>query len=94
LAGSFLLLIVFVLLAAASVAVFMLWRGAGTVRPEVRRLVDELVQYALRTEGMTKNTARAVIDPQLEIVGRWVRLKTTALALIGREPASREPPQA
>jgi hypothetical protein len=92
LAGSFLVLLAFVLLAIGAVVTFMLWRGIGTARPEVRRLMLLLEEQAAKAEVITKDTSRAVIEPQVAIVSRLVAVRTTVAALIGRDGGSHDRP--
>ncbi len=92
LAGSFLALIAFAMLAIAVVIVYMLWRGAAMVRPEARRLVGEVESRAAGAEGIARDTARAVIEPQVALATRWVGLKTTVRTLVGLSDRGGSPP--
>lgn len=92
-AGSFLLLVAFLIMAVIAVALFMLWRGLLAAEPEVRQLVRQLADYVRQTESITHETAQSVLRPQISIASTWVGLKAGARALAARAPRSAgEPP--
>ncbi len=88
LAGSFLLLVAFLLLAVSAVVLFMLWRGLAVVRPELVRLVREAGRYVREADVAARQTLHAVITPQIRIASSWVGLKAGARALVGRADRS------
>jgi len=89
-AGSLIVLVAFVLLVAASAALFMVWRGLLRARAEVGPLALRARELARETEDTTAGAAHAVLGPQIRAASAWAGLKAAARALArSRAPTPR-----
>jgi hypothetical protein len=82
-AEGFLILLVFLVLCAATVVLYMLWRGLLVARREGPAYVWRVLEYVGAAEAQARNTAHTSLDPQIRIVSGWAGAKAAARALIG-----------
>ena len=85
-AGAFLMLVAFVLLVIAAVALHLVWRaliaGRGNA-PEAMGLLDT---YAQQIQAGTVSTTRAAIEPQVAVASRWAGLKAGLRTIVFGPP--------
>jgi hypothetical protein len=83
-AGSFLLLLLFLVLLSAAVGLVVVARYLRLARRELPGLMARAEGYALTVEETTHTTAEAVVEPQIRVASAWAGLKAGARALLGR----------
>jgi len=86
-AGSVLLLLAFLLLVAAIVALYMLWRGLRMARSEVATLAPRVVDYAVRTETGVDEGSATMLEPQIRAISAWAGIRAGVRALVTGAPS-------
>jgi len=87
-AGSFLLLLAFLLLALAITGAFMLWRGLRVARRELPSVAARAATHVSRAERATQDTAVSVVEPQIRVASAWRGLVAGSRALVGLDRPS------
>lgn len=87
-AGSFLLLLAFIGMALLTVGAFMLFRGLQQVRRAAPERIGVASGLAASAAARTRETAAAVVAPQVRIASAWTGVRAGARALLsGRAQA-------
>lgn len=91
-AGSYILLMAFVGLVLMSTALFMVWRGLLAARRATPRGMAVVRDIASQAGDRTRDTAAAVIAPQIRLSSAWAGLKAGARVLVrGAKPPGPAP---
>lgn len=81
-AGSFLLLLAFIFMAFLTVAAFMLFRGLQQVRRAAPERIGVAAGLASSAAARTRETATAVVSPQVRLASAWAGVRAGARALL------------
>jgi hypothetical protein len=106
LSASLILAGVFLVLVLCTVLAFLLARGLGAARRGAPQRLELATRYALGAARQSRQTALAVIEPQVRVMSAWAGIRAGARALLAggtkppeagepaASPANEEPPQA
>lgn len=81
-AGSYILLMAFVALVLMSTALFMAWRGLMEARRATPGGMAVVRDLATQAGTSTRDTAAAVVAPQIRLSSAWAGLKAGARVLV------------
>lgn len=93
LAGSFLMVVAFLLLVAGTVLLYMVWRGLKMARAEIHVIAPLLLDRARRTQGSIVARSDAVTTPQIRILSGWAGARAGLRALFTGRPALPDVPE-
>jgi len=75
--------IAFLVLAAATVVLFMLWRGLIIARREGAEYVRRVLAYVAAAEDQARRTALTSLEPQIRVASAVAGVRAAARVLIG-----------
>jgi len=87
-AGSFLLLLAFLLLILTSAVLLLILRGLWLARRAGPEQVARVQLLADRARVQTSATAASVVGPQIRLASSWVGIKAGARSLLNSTPTS------
>lgn len=94
LSASFLLLVAFLLLVVAIVALYMIWRGIRMARDQVAILAPQVLAYTLQAQEGTYGASEEMLTPQIHAISLWAGVKAGVYTLItgATRPRTPHPP--